>query len=195
MAGKKIIVVLGSPRKEGNSTTLAKRVIAGAKANGAEVEVFYLHDMNISPCTACDECRDDPAKDCVIDDQMKALYPKLRRADALVIASPIYWFTMSAQTKLFMDRCYALGGPDGHALQGKQIGILLTYADADPFSSGAVNALRAFQDGFNYIGADIAGMLYGSAWKAGEIRENKELMKQAYELGKQLGSGDQKTRR
>jgi hypothetical protein len=121
MAGKKIIVVLGSPRKEGNSTTLAKRVIAGAKASGAEVEAFYLHDMNISPCMACDECRDDPAKDCVIDDQMKALYPKLRRADALVIASPIYWFTMSAQTKLFMDRCYALGGPDGHALQGKQI--------------------------------------------------------------------------
>ena len=195
MAKKKIIVVLGSPRKEGNSTTLAKRVIAGAKASGAGVEAFYLHDMNISPCTACDECRDDPAKDCVIDDQMKALYPKLRRADALVIASPIYWFTMSAQTKLFMDRCYALGGPDGHALQGKQIGILLTYADADPFSSGAVNALRAFQDGFNYIGADIVGMLYGSAWKAGEIQENKELMKQAYELGKQLGSGDQKTRR
>ncbi|MFA5028976.1 MAG: flavodoxin family protein, partial [Candidatus Methylomirabilota bacterium] len=142
----------------------------------------------------CDECRQDPAQDCVIDDAMKAVYPKLRRADALVIASPIYWFTMSAQTKLFMDRCYALGGPDGHALRGKQIGILLTYADADPFSSGAVNALRTFQDSFSYIGAEIVGMLYGSAWQAGEIRENTALLKQAYELGKQLGSGPRQTR-
>ena len=193
MAGKRIVIVLGSPRKEGNSTTLAQQVAVGAAASGAKVETFYLHDMDISPCTACDSCRDDTAVDCVIDDQMRSLYPKLRSADALVIASPIYWFTMSAQTKLFMDRCYALGGPDGNALKGKQIGILLTYADPDPFSSGAVNALRTFQDGFKYIGAEIIGMLYGSAWKAGEIQNNKELMKKAYELGKKLGSDDQKT--
>ncbi len=194
MAGKKIVILLGSPRKDGNSTALAQRVRAGAAASGAAVDTFSLHDMNIAPCRACESCRTDPATGCVIDDQMQTLYPKLRRADALVIASPVYWFTMSAQTKLFMDRCYALGGPGGHALQGKQIGILLTYADADPFGSGAVNALRAFQDAFNYIGADIVGMLYGSAWKAGEIRANKELMKQAYALGKQLGSGDRKPR-
>jgi len=193
MAGKKIVIVLGSPRKEGNSTTLAKQVVAGAEASGAAVETFYLHDMDISPCTACDSCRDNTAEDCVIDDQMRSLYPKLRSADVLVIASPIYWFTVSAQTKLFMDRCYALGGPDGNALKGKQIGIILTYADPDPFSSGAVNALRTFQDGFKYIGAEIVGMLYGSAWKAGEIRDNKELMKKAYELGKKLGSDDQET--
>lgn len=193
MAGKKIVIVLGSPRKEGNSVTLAEQVVAGAEASGAEVEMFYLHDMDISPCRACNSCKDGTAKDCVIDDQMMSLYPKLRSADVLVIASPIYWFTMSAQTKLFMDRCYALGGPDGNALKGKKIGILLTYADPDPFSSGAVNALRAFQDSFKYIGADIVGMLYGSAWKAGEIRNNKELMKKAYELGKKLGSDDQRT--
>jgi multimeric flavodoxin WrbA len=195
VAGEKVVVVLGSPRRDGNSTALAKRVIAGAKACGADVEAFHLHSMKIAPCRACDSCRNDPAKGCAIDDQMQTLYPKLRQADALVIASPVYWFTMSAQTKLFMDRCYALGGPDGHALKGKKVGILLTYADADPFSSGAVNALRTFQDSFNYIGADIVGMLYGSAWGAGEIQANKELMKQAYALGKQLGAGDRKSRR
>jgi multimeric flavodoxin WrbA len=188
MAAKKIIIVLGSPRKKGNSAALANQVEAGAKACGAKVRTFNLHDMKISPCTACDACQRDTARDCVIKDRMKQLYPELRQADALVIASPIYWFTMSAQTKLFMDRCYALGGPAGHALKGKKIGILLTYADADPFGSGAVNALRAFQDGFNYIGAEIAGMVYGSAWKAGEIRQNASLMKQAYDLGTKLGA-------
>ena len=83
---------------------------------------------------------------------MRRLYPKLMAADAIVIASPIYWFTVSAQTKLFMDRWYALGGADGYALAGKKFGVVLAYADADPFSSGAVNALRTFQDAFSYAG-------------------------------------------
>jgi multimeric flavodoxin WrbA len=191
MAGKKVLVVMGSPRKEGNSATLAKQVAAGAEGARAEVESFSLHDMNIQPCTACDACREDTARNCIIDDDMQALYPKLRRVDALVIASPVYWFTVSAQTKAFMDRWYALGNPQEEyaAFSGKCIGILLTYADIDPFASGAVNALRTFQDAFNYVGAEIVGMIYGSASEAGEIRNNRDLMEKAYELGKRLGSG------
>ena len=186
---KKIVIMMGSPRKQGNSATLAKQVAAGAEATGAQVESFYIHGMDIQPCTACDVCRDELSKDCIIEDDMQPLYPKLRQADALVIASPIYWFTVSAQTKLFMDRCYALGGPEGNAIAGKRIGIVLTYADPDPFSSGAVNALRMFQDGFRYVGAEIVGMIYGSAGKAGEIQQNRDLMEKAFQLGKRLGSG------
>jgi len=191
MAGKKVLVVMGSPRKEGNSATLAKQVAAGAEAAGAEVESFYLHEMNIQPCTACDACREETAKDCVIDDDMHTLYPNLRRADGLVIASPVYWFTVSAQTKAFMDRWYALGNPQEEyaTFSGKRIGIILTYADVDPFASGAVNALRTFQDAFKYVGAEIVGMIYGCASEAGEIGNNRDLMEKAYELGKRLGSG------
>ncbi|MBW2056609.1 MAG: flavodoxin family protein [Deltaproteobacteria bacterium] len=190
MGGKRIMVVVGSPRKDGNSATLAKQVIAGAESVGAEVESFFLHGMNIQPCTGCDGCRGEREKDCVIDDDMDILYPKLREADGLVIATPVYWFTVSAQTKLFMDRWYAFGGDDEYAaLSGKRIGIVLTYGDVDPFASGAVNALRTFQDAFNYVGAEIVGMVYGSATEAGEIKNNQELMEKAYALGKQLGSG------
>ncbi len=191
MGRGKILLVMGSPRKEGNSANLAKQVVAGAKASGVEVESFYLHGMNIQPCSACESCRKETERGCVIDDDMRALYPKLRHADALVIASPIYWFTVSAQTKIFMDRWYALGGPqeDYAAFAGKRIGIVLTYADADPFVSGAVNALRTFQDAFHYVGAEIVGMIYGSASEAGEIRTDRDLMEKAYELGKRLASG------
>jgi len=191
MGGRKILIVMGSPRREGNSATLAKQVAAGAEVTGAEVESFYLHDMNIQTCTACDACREETDSDCVIDDDMEALYPKIRQADAMVIASPIYWFTVSAQTKLFMDRWYAFGGPQEEyaAFAGKRIGLVLTYADLDPFVSGAVNALRTFQDAFDYVGAEIVGMVYGSASEAGEIRNNRDLMEKAYQLGKQLGSG------
>ena len=188
----------------GNSAILANQVAAGAKDAGAEVETIYLHYMNIQPCSACESCQEAKELDCVIKDDMKALYPKVRAADALVFASPIYFFTMSAQTKLFIDRCYALGctvqkeeGEEEEAgstytfetdFAGKKIGIVLAYGDADPFRSGAVNALRTFQDIFHYVGAEIVGMVYGTALEAGEIRSNSDLLKQAYELGKQLAS-------
>jgi len=186
---KNVMIVVGSPRKRGNSSTLAKQVSSGAKDAGATVELFNLHDMNIKPCSACDGCRKKRATGCVIRDDMQKLYPKMRAADAIVIASPIYWFTVSAQTKLFMDRWYAFGADENYkVLAEKKFGIVLVYADADPFSSGAVNALRTFQDAFNYLGAQVVGTVYGSAWKAGEISQNKAVMKQAYALGEKIAA-------
>jgi len=186
MSNKYILVVNGSPRKNGNSVMLAEQVAAGAKAAGAQVESFVLHSMNILPCNACDACQE--TQDCTIQDDMQILYPKLRRADAIVIASPIYWFTISAQTKLFIDRWYALEGPQGNALAGKRVGIVLTYGDTDPFTSGAVNAIRTFQDMCRYIGANIAGIVYGSATKEGEIQNQPSLLEKAYQLGQKLGA-------
>lgn len=177
---------MGSPRKNGNSAALAERVAEGAKSMGGEVESVYLHGMNINPCDACDICQDDIETECIVDDDMTDLYPKILEADALVIASPVYWFTVSAQTKLFMDRCYALSSPQGYAMKGKRIGIVLTYGDSDPFNSGAVNALRTFQDAYNYIGAEIVGMVYGSASEPGEIRSNRKVMDEAYQLGRRI---------
>jgi multimeric flavodoxin WrbA len=189
MSSKSILIFTGSPRRRGNSSILAGRVAEGAKAGGADVESYFLHDMEIKPCDACEACRDKTETDCLLDDDLRDVFPKIRQADGIVIASPIYWFTVSAQTKLFMDRWYALGGPEGHAFKGKKFGIVLTYADADPFTSGAVNALRTFQDALNYVGAEIVDMVYGSAWEAGEIKKNKEVMEKAYELGKKMASG------
>lgn len=183
---QKIMVINGSPRRRGNSATLARRVVEGAKDAGAKVESFFLQALDIRACTACDACRTKLKKACIIKDDMQKLYPKMKAADGIVIASPIYWFTVSAQTKLFMDRWYALGGDDGYALAGKKFGVVLAYADADPFTSGAVNALRTFQDAFNYLGARWVGSVYGSAWKAGEIKKNQALMDAAYALGKKM---------
>ena len=183
---KKILVLLGSPRKKGNSTTLAEKIIKGAEAAGATVEKIYLHGQNIAPCQACYACRKPDSKGCAIDDDMQPIYQKLIEADAWVIASPVYWFTMSAQTKLFMDRCFSLFNNQKEALAGKRIAIAMSYGDSDPFNSGCVNALRTFQDAFAYVGANIVGMIYGSADKPGEIKSNQALMAEAEALGKQL---------
>jgi len=184
--GKKIIALMGSPRRNGNSTLLAGSIIAGAKSQGARVQTVRLHGMNIRPCTACDKCHAADDRFCVIRDDMQKLYPKVVAADGIIYASPVYWFTVSAQLKLFMDRCYALGGPGGYALRGKKTAVALTYGDADPFRSGAVNALRTFQDAFAYVEAEFAGCVYASAFAAGDIARNKKVMKEAFALGKTI---------
>jgi multimeric flavodoxin WrbA len=188
MKKKKVLVFMGSPRARGNSSILALEAARAAGDAGAEVETFRLAKMKIGPCLACDGCRKPGADGCVRRDDMTLLYPKLRSADSLLIAGPVYWFSISAQVKLFMDRFYAFGAEKYKPFKGKRIGIILTYADADPFVSGAVNALRAFQDAFAYVGAPIKGMVYGSAGKAGEVVANEALMKDAYELGRKLGA-------
>jgi len=185
---KQVVVILGSPRKKGNSSTLAAQISRGAKSAGAEVETLFLQGLKISPCRGCDTCQKDDSKGCAIKDDMQEIYPKLIKADAWVIASPVYWFTMSAQTKTFMDRCYALPAYAKNPFAGKRIAIAMSYGDVDPIKSGCVNALRTFQDAYRYTGSKIVGMVYGSAMKAGEIQNNEALMREAEELGKRLVS-------
>jgi multimeric flavodoxin WrbA len=187
MSQRRVLVLKGSPRKKGNSAVLADRLATAAAEAGAAVESFDLPEMEIRPCDACDFCQG--SGECVINDDMQTLYPKLLGADAIVIASPVYWFTVSAQTKAFIDRWYALEGSTPNALAGKEIGIVLTYADSDPFTSGAINAMRTFQDIFRYQKASIVGFVYGSASEPGEIRDQAEVMQRAYALGQRLGAG------
>ncbi len=188
MSSKKPLVVIlkGSPRMRSNSALLADQVAAGALSGGADVESWVLQDLNIQPCIACDSCHQGPDAECVHQDGMQDLYPRLRAADAVVIASPIYWFNLSAQTKLCIDRWYALGGADGHALSGKKLGLVLVYGDTDPYTSGAINAIRTMQDACRYIGMTMVGTVYGSAIEPGEIVDQQAAMAAAFELGQKL---------
>jgi multimeric flavodoxin WrbA len=190
MTSKKVLILNGSPRPGGNSSILADQVRKGAEEAGAEAEVIYLHGLDISPCDACDSCQGIAEIDCIVEDDMQTLYPKVREADAIVYATPIYWFTVSAQTKLFMDRCYGLGGNgiENHVLAGKKIGVALVYEGDDPFDAGAINAIRTFQDMFNYIPAEIIGIVYGTAGDPGDIRKQEDVMQNAIKLGSQLVS-------
>ena len=88
---------------------LADHIILGAESLGAAVDSIYLNGLNIKPCQGCYACQKEGSHGClVVDDDMQDIYSKITEADALFIASPVYWFTVSAQTKIFMDRCMAL---------------------------------------------------------------------------------------
>ena len=185
---KKVLVILGSPRKKGNSASLAERIINGAESAGAITETVYLHGLDISPCQGCLTCQKKDSKGCAIDDDMQSIYPKLIESQNWVLACPVYWFNMSAQMKLFMDRMFALGAYGENPFYRKRIAIAMSYGDEDPFRSGCVNALRTFQDAFTYTRSKIVGMVYGSANELGEIQKNTTLMQKAEDLGRKLAS-------
>nr|MDO8088888.1 flavodoxin family protein [Candidatus Sigynarchaeum springense] len=186
MVKKNVLIVLGSPRKNGNSTILANNCADGARQAGADVEVVTLQGLNIAPCNACDACRKKPGAGCTINDDMIPLYKKIEQADAIVLATPTYWFNMSAQLKTFIDRTYAMEKGGKYGFSGKTFGIIMTYADVDAFAAGAVNALRSFQDMCAFVGSRIAGIVHGSAEHPGDIKKDGAALKAAFDLGKKL---------
>jgi len=186
MENQKVLVINGSPRKNGNCATLIKAMAQGISEAKGTFEIVNLGQLRIEPCNGCDACRKNNNKGCTIDDDMGHLYSKVAQADAIIFASPIYWFNISAQTKLFIDRLYAVEKEKSYALTGKKIGIILTYGDSDLFSSGGINALRSFENICSYVNAYLIGIVHASADKAGEIKNNKNKIREAAELGKKL---------
>lgn len=189
MNPKRVLIFKSSAREKGNSSTLADLVARGAREAGAEVETFSLHKLNIQACTGCDACqRAGGGGNCNIDDDMRALYPKLTGADTIVIASPVYWFTLCAQAKLFIDRWYALESPLGSTLRGKEFALVLAYGDDDAFNSGGINAIHTFQDMCRYLHGKVAGIVHGTASNLGDAQKQPELMERAFKLGKKVGA-------
>lgn len=101
-----VLIFLGSPRKNGNSEVLTKAVCRGIERAGGSVEIVRLNSLQFSPCIGCGGC--DKTGHCVLEDQMIPLYDKIELARRLIIASPIYFYSITAQTKAFVDRCQAL---------------------------------------------------------------------------------------
>jgi len=102
----KVLGIAGSPRRDGNTDLLLREVMAGAASQRAQIKIVILSELNISPCRHCDGCL--KTGKCVIDDDMQWLHTDLKEADRLVLASPIFFMGVTAQTKAMIDRCQAL---------------------------------------------------------------------------------------
>ena len=99
----KVITFLGSPRKDGNTELLLKEAVRGIEDSGLSVHTFNLNLMNISPCQNCGGCDDTGI--CIIEDEMARIYDEIRTVNRIILASPIFFFGLSAQTKIMIDRC------------------------------------------------------------------------------------------
>jgi len=182
-----MLVLNGSPRKKGNSATLAAALAGAAAAAGASVETLHLHGMDIRPCTACEGCKKGP---CIIEDDMRGIYPRLAAADAIVLASPVYWFTYSAQLKGCVDRWYGFQATGWKELMGKRFGLVLAYGDTDLYTSGGVNAIHTVETMVRFLRGQLVGVVHGTLGDVGDAEQRPDLLKAAGELGRKLaGTG------
>jgi len=188
----KILVVLGSPRKNGNSETLVGKVISGAENAGAACEVVRLSSLNIHPCIGCGGCEKEGI--CVIDDDMQKLYPKITDADRIIIASPIYFYGVTAQTKAFIDRCQALWSRKyilGRRLEerlpriGYYVGVSATRGER--IFEGAILSVKYAFDAMDFEYGDEC-VVRGVDRKGAVSNKEKELS-QAYAFGTRIASG------
>jgi multimeric flavodoxin WrbA len=182
----KVLALLGSPRPAGNTATLMNSFLEGlSQPENTKISSYTLNDLKIEPCTACDACLGKIDRFCIIDDDMESLYPAFIEADLVVLATPVYWWSVSAQLKLFIDRLYGLNcEANPQHFRDKKIILVLTYEDEDP-NSGAELTIKMFNEICDYTGMSIAGVLRYSSGKK-HVRECSEILKEARELAQQL---------
>lgn len=175
----KVLAISSSPRKNGNSDVLCDRFLKGAAEAGHDTEKIRLAEKKITPCLACDCCLQD-THTCAIKDDMASLQQKMTEADAIVLASPVYFYSVCSQMKIFIDRCL----PHYRDMQNKQFYFIVTAADPlHEAADGTIAAMRGFLKCLP--GAVEKGIVYGTGtWDKGDVYKHPSLNK-AYEMGKE----------
>lgn len=190
---KNILVIQGGGRPRGNTAQLVEQFVRGAQEAGHHVEVVNLLKTEVRGCLGCNACR--YGKPCVQKDDWNALVPKIKAADCLVFASPMYFWTLSARIKAFIERFYSIAEEDPHPSLGRyerypvhDCALLMT--SADDFFWTFEQAVSYYQFAIvNYIGFHDRGMLLaggcGDTNGRPRIDETTHLA-EAYEFGKNL---------
>lgn len=175
----KILVITGSPRKNGNSNTLADYFIKGAKDSGHNVVRFDSAFKNVHPCIACNKCGMNGQ--CVFKDDFEFVRNNIVDADAVIFATPMYYFGISARIKAVIDRFYAINGQI-HTL--KKSALIMTYADTSPKEAEPI--INHYETLLRYLGWSDAGKIIASGvWTEGDAART-QYPKAAYELGKNI---------
>ncbi|TET09230.1 flavodoxin family protein [Candidatus Aerophobetes bacterium] len=187
----KVLGLFGSPRRGGNTDLLLEEMLRGAQSQEAEIEKIFLSDWDISGCRECRRCEIDG--NCVIQDQMQKLYPKLLQADYIILASPIFFYGVTAQAKRVIDRCqalwarkYILKEPSVQGQGARRKGWFISVAGSrgEKVFQGAILTARYFFDALN---VEYAGELtFGRIDSKGAIKKHPSGLKEAFEAGQRL---------
>jgi len=195
----KVCGIVGSPRKNGNVDLLVSQVLKGASSQGAEASKIYLNDLQIKPCQSCGV--DPYPKYCLFDDGMKEVYAALMSCDIIVLGSPVYFDTVSAQTKLMIDRCNCLmpyverpNGTSGfeRRIPKRKKGVFIAVAGIDQEFNTIQPTIKGF---FNWANIELVEtILYPhDDNELGGVKNNKEKMNQAFEIGVQIARQERQT--
>lgn len=195
----KVCGIIGSPVKKGSVDLLVSRVLDGAKSERAETEKIYLNDLNIRPCQ---DCVKDPAPEyCLFDDDMKVIYDALDSCDVIVLGSPLYFDTVSAQTKLMIDRCNCLmpyvkreDGTYGFERRKKSRnkGVFIAVGGQDRDFAPILTTVKAF---FKWANVELVDKIfYGQTDEVrGGVKDDEETMAKAFEIGVRIAAPAERT--
>jgi len=177
---KNVLIISASPRKHGNSDLLCDQFLAGAQEAGHQAEKIFLRDRKINYCLACDACKKNGGI-CAQKDDMAGILDKIIAADVLVLATPVYFYTMNAQMKTLIDRTVA----KYPSLGTKDVYIIIAAADSS--KEAMERTIEGFRGFFAcYSGMTEKGIIYGTgAWQAGDIK-GSSAMDEAYAMGKNV---------
>jgi len=191
VAGKKIIVLSASPRKNGNTALLVKWFSEGARSKGADVEIVETAFLKYKStgCISCRACQKLKKYECVINDEAKPVLKRMAHADVIVMATPLYFFGPSAQLKLVFDRMFSLYKWDNAAdtmttpLKGKMLVLL-----ASAYEDVGLDALeKPFSITADYTGMKFKSLLIPNAGESGDIKDSAPIYKKAIALGREVG--------
>jgi multimeric flavodoxin WrbA len=193
----KVLGIMGSPRRQGNTDILLDKALEGAREAGAEIEKVLVTNLKISPCLEIYACFKNG--NCTIKDEMQMLYKKLLEADHIIFASPIFFYGVTSQAKAVIDRCQALwarrhvlgmGKDDERVRRGAFISVGATRGER--LFDGAVLTVKYF---FDAIGVKYSGdlLIRGIDDKA-QIREHPAALQDAFRLGQELVRGGRDSR-
>lgn len=177
---KKILIISSSPRRKGNSDMLCDEFMLGAKEAGNQVEKIFLADKKINYCSGCDVCSSTD-KPCPQKDDAAEIIEKMVQADVIVLATPVYFYAMSAQLKTLIDRCCGRYT----AMSNKEFYLLATAAE-----NGGENIQHVFDNLQGFLDClenpTVKGkLLCGGVWHKDEIKD-KTALQDAYEMGKSV---------
>lgn len=175
----KVLAISSSPREGGNSDVLCGQFLKGAQEAGHETEKVRLAEMGLVPCGGCCQCAEK--KRCVHKDGMDGLLEKLIAADVIILATPVYFYSMSAQMKIFIDRCL----PRYREIAHKRFYFIVTAAD--PQHSAADETLTGLRGFLRCLpGAEKKGIVWGTGtWNYNDVYQHPAL-ERAYEMGKMV---------
>lgn len=190
----KILGICGSSRKHGNTASIIRRVLEGAKSanEAAETELIFLNDYDLKSCTGCEGCA--KSFSCVIRDDYASIIEKFDEADAIVIGSPTYWYNVTGQMKLFIDRCYSLiSYPEGQRKiwrskyqdSGKKVVTVAVCEQEEESMMGFTSQtlVRVMKDLDLELIRELKVLHY---FEAGSVKGDADLMKDAFDTGRQL---------
>ena len=176
---RSILILSSSPRPGGNSDMLCDALADGVRAAGNSAEKLRVAQMKIAPCLGCEYCHEKGEGTCVQRDDMDQIWVAIQGADAIVFASPIYFFGLSAQLKLVIDRLYARY----EEMEVENGALLLTCASGESVTESAKILYRKLADCCGF--ADKGIVCATGVWATGEVEE-KNALQEAYNLGKAL---------